>query len=110
MSFRVMTYNILDGGESREQHILNVMQTAKPDVVLLQEVFSEEFLRFLSTPLNMNYYMGMGNKKRKVALLSRLPVRSFKSHHPFFPIWRNFVDAEIEYQANKVIRVIGVHP
>jgi len=105
-----MTYNILDGGENREAHILDVIQTAKPDVVILQEVFTEDFLKFLSHSLGMDYYIGSGNKKRKVALLSKLPVLTFKSHHPLFPIWRNFIDAEIEYEPNKTARIIGVHP
>jgi exodeoxyribonuclease III len=110
MSLRVMTYNILDGGENRETYILDVIQTANPDVVILQEVFTEEFLRFLSQSLRMTYYIGAGNKKRKVALLSKLPVLSFKSHHPIFPIWRNFIDTKIEYEPNKTARIIGVHP
>lgn len=107
---RVMTYNILDGGENREAYILDVIQTAKPDIVLLQEVFTEDFLVFLSRSLEMKYYIGTGNKKRKVALLSKLPVLTFKSHHPLFPIWRNFIDAEIEYEPDKTVNIIGVHP
>jgi len=110
MSLRVMTYNILDGGENRESHIQQVIQAAKPDVVILQEVFTTEFLKSLSESLDMAFYIGMGNKQRKVALLSRLPVRTFNSYHPLFPIWRNFVNAEIEYESNKTIRLIGVHP
>jgi len=110
MSLRVMTYNILDGGEKREPHILEVIQSVKPDVVILQEVFTENFLKFLSYSLGMSYYIGAGNKKRKVVLLSKLPIRTFKSHHPVFPIWRNFIDAEIEYEPNKTTRIIGVHP
>jgi endonuclease/exonuclease/phosphatase family metal-dependent hydrolase len=110
MSFRLMTYNILDGGENREVYILEVIQKAKPDAVILQEVVTENFLKSLSHSLDMNYYIGTGNKKRKVALLSKLPVLAFQSHHPGFPIWRNFIDAEIEYERNKTIRMIGVHP
>jgi len=110
MSLRVMTYNILNGGENREAYILDVIQTAKPDVVILQEVFTEDFLKFLSHALGMNYYIGKGNKKRKVALLSKLPVLAFKSHHPLFPIWRNLIDAKIEYEPHKTARIIGVHP
>lgn len=110
MPIRVMTYNILDGGENRESHILQVIQTVRPDVIILQEVFAEEFLKFLSRLLEMNYYFGVGNKKRKVTLLSKLPVRAFKSYHPLFPIWRNFIDAEIEFTADKTVRIIGVHP
>lgn len=110
MSLRVMTYNILDGGEHREPHILNVIQTSKPDIVILQEVFPEEFLKFLSHSLGMNHYFGAGNKKRRVALLSKFPVLAFKSHHPVFPIWRNFIEAEIECGPIKTVRIIGVHP
>ncbi len=110
MSLRVMTYNILDGGKNREAHILAVIQTANPDMVILQEVFTEEMLIFLSHSLGMNYYIGSGNKKRKVALLSKVPVLTFKSHHPRFPIWRNFIEAEIEHEPNKATRIIGVHP
>ena len=109
MSLRVMTYNILDGGEGRESHILEVIRTSKPDVVILQEIFTEEFLQFLSQALGMKYCMGTGNRKRKVALLSKLPVLSFKSYHPKFLIWNNFIDAQIEYESNKAIRIIGVH-
>jgi endonuclease/exonuclease/phosphatase family metal-dependent hydrolase len=58
----------------------------------------------------MSYYIGTGNKRRRVALLSKLPVHTFKSHHPVFPIWRNFIDAEIECESNQTIRIIGVHP
>src|SRR5215207_2106562 len=110
MSLRVMTYNILDGGVNRELHILEVIQKAQPDVVILQEVFTKEFLKPLSQSLEMNYFIGEGNKERKVALLSKLPVLSFQSHHPIFPIWRNFIDAEIEYAPTRTARIIGVHP
>jgi exodeoxyribonuclease III len=110
MSLRVMTYNILDGGANREAYILEVIQRAQPDIVILQEVFTQEFLKSLSQSLKMNYFMGGGNKQRKVALLSKLPVRAFQSHHPVFPIWRNFIDAEIEYEPTKTARIIGVHP
>ena len=105
-----MTYNILDGVANREVHILEVIQNAQPDIVILQEVFTEEFLRSLSQSLEMNYFMGGGNKERKVALLSKLLVRAFQSHHPVFPIWRNFIEAEIEYEPSKIARMIGIHP
>jgi endonuclease/exonuclease/phosphatase family metal-dependent hydrolase len=104
-----MTYNILNGGVNREAYILEVIQAAQPDVVILQEVYTEELLKSLSQSLGMSYFIGGGNKERKVTLLSKLSVLSFKSHHPVFPIWRNFIDTEIEYQPNKKVRIIGVH-
>ncbi len=110
MSLQVMTYNILDGGVKRETYISEVIQRAKPDVLILQEVFTQDLLKSLSQSLGMYYFLGEGNKQRKVALLSKLPVLSFKSYHPVFPTWRNFIDAEIEYEPNKTARIIGVHP
>jgi exonuclease III len=105
-----MTYNILNGGEGRHNYFLDVIQNSKPDVIILQEVYTVEILKFLSDALGMNYCFGAGNRERKVALLSKFPVRTFRSYHPIFPIWRNFADAEIEYEPHKTIRVIGVHP
>jgi len=110
MFLRLMTYNILDGGENRETHIVDVIQSTKPDIVVLQEVFTEEILKFISQSLAMNYYIGASNKRRKTALLSKFPVRTFRSHHPVFPIWRNFIDAEVEFEPTRAARIIGVHP
>lgn len=109
MSFRVMTYNILDGGEGREEYILEALQAVQPDVAVLQEVFSEGFVQNLSVALEMRSFFPHGNGKRRVALLSRLPVISCQSYHRF-PIWRNVVEAEIEYQPDKRLWLFGIHP
>lgn len=45
-----------------------------------------------------------------VTLLSRIPITSSRSHHPFPPITRNVVDAEIEWFSGSPLRIIGVHP
>lgn len=96
MLYRVMTYNILDGGQSRANDILEVIQANDPSIVIIQEVVDEEILQSLAHNLQMKHFIGEGNKKRKVALLSKLPIESFKSHHPIFPIWHNFIEAEIK--------------
>jgi exodeoxyribonuclease III len=110
MSLRVMTYNILDGGEGREKYLLEVLQTAQPDIAILQEVFHEGFVQNLASTLKMDSFFASGNRKRRVALLSRLPIISRQSYHPFPPVWRNVVEAEIEYQPDKRLRLFGVHP
>jgi exonuclease III len=104
-----MTYNIFDGGKNREQHILQVIRLAKPDIVILQEVVNEKILKLLPQSLSMSYYIGTDDRKRKIALLSRLPVLSFRSYGRCFPSWCNFIDAEIEYEPNRTIRCIGIH-
>ena len=110
MSLRVMTYNILDGGEGREKYLLEVLQTVQPDVAVLQEVFHGGFVQSLASALKMNLFFASGNRKRRVALLSRLPIISCQSYHRFPPIWRNVVEAEIEYQLNKRLWLFGIHP
>jgi len=106
---KLMTYNILDGGVGREQSILEVISSVQPDVVVLQEVFEAGFLDNLGVALNMQPFWVNGNRKRRVALLSHLPILSLRSHHPAFPIWNNVIEASVEYQPGKVLKVFGVH-
>jgi exonuclease III len=110
MLLQVMTYNILDGGEGREEFLLEVLQAVKPDVAVLQEVFHAGFVQGLASALKMDSFFAGGNRKRRVALLSRLPLISCQSYHRFPPIWHNIVEAEIEYQPNKRLWVFGIHP
>jgi exodeoxyribonuclease III len=110
MLIRVMTYNVLDGGFGREQHIFDTLQSVQPDIVILQEVFASEFVEKLGNFLDMEIRFGDGNRQRHVALLSRFPILSSKSHHPFPPIWRNTIQATLEYHPGKKLHVLGVHP
>lgn len=109
MLLRMMTYNILEGGIGREAQILQVMKSASPDVVILQEVLSANLLERFAQELDMQAFFTSGNSRKRVVLLSRLPVRSFDNFHPFPSIWRNVIDACLESQSGKTIRVIGVH-
>jgi exonuclease III len=109
MPLRLMTYNILTGGVSREKYIQEVIQSANPDVVVLQEVTDVEVLKSIARSLQMQWFLGEGNQKTRVALLSRLPILNFKSYHPRIPIWHNVIEAEVEYQPNKSFVLMGVH-
>jgi endonuclease/exonuclease/phosphatase family metal-dependent hydrolase len=53
MIMKVMTYNILNGGVGREQDILEVIQSVQPDIAILQEVYTPDFLQDLGMALNM---------------------------------------------------------
>jgi len=108
MPFRVMTYNILRGGTGRENEIREVIQRTNADVVILQEVTDLAVLTSLAESLRMQWFLGKGNQRTKVALLSRLPVLNFKSLHPF-PIWHNLIEAEVRYQTSQSFFLIGVH-
>lgn len=108
MPLRVMTYNILKGGIGREDEIREVIQRTKADIVILQEVTDLTVLTSLAESLQMQYFAGKGNRRTKVALLSRVPVLNFKSLHPF-PIWHNLIETEVRYQTNQSLFLIGVH-
>jgi endonuclease/exonuclease/phosphatase family metal-dependent hydrolase len=110
MLLKILTYNILDGGAGRQALILQVLQLARPDVVILQEVYQAQFVEHLGQALAMQPFFGVGNRQRHVALLSRLPVVSIQSHHPYPPIWRNFVEAELEYRPGQRLKLFGIHP
>jgi exodeoxyribonuclease III len=110
MPLRVMTYNILDGGEGREEYLFEVLQAVQPDVAILQEVYRADFAQNLASALKMESFFAGGNRKRRVGLLSRLPIIAGQSYHRFPPIWRNVVEAEIEYQPGKKLWLFGIHP
>ena len=104
-----MTYNILDGGQTRENEIVEVIRTANPHVVVIQEVMDENALQSMAHHLQMKQFLAEGNRERRVALLSQLPIENFKSHHPLFPIWHNFIEATVKVPSGAVFRLIGVH-
>ena len=109
MQIKILTYNVLDGGAGREALILEVLQHARPDVVILEEVYEQAFVEYLGQALDMPSFFGESNRQRHVALLSHFPVESFQSHHPNPPIWRNFIEAELNYLPGKRLRLFGVH-
>lgn len=109
MLFKILTYNILDGGGGRQALILQVLQHAQPDVVILQEVYDAPFVERLGQALAMQPFFGEGNRQRHVALLSRVPIVSIVSRHPYPPIWRNFVEADLEYQPGQRLKLFGLH-
>ncbi len=73
--FRLMTYNILDGGGPRREAITDIIRHHAPDVVILPEVMQVEVLEQMARALSMTWRVGGGTAKgRKVGLLSRLPI------------------------------------
>jgi hypothetical protein len=62
---RLLTYNILKGGQEREAEIVEVIQSLAPDVVVLQEVLEVNRFRQIATVL--------GNRGSCVATYSAPP-------------------------------------
>lgn len=71
---RLMTYNILDGGQERLPVLLEVIRAAAPDVLALQECrgFEDaELLARCEAELGMRALLALGNSDNHVALLAR---------------------------------------
>ncbi len=77
---RVLTYNILDGGEDRFPEILNVIRQAEPDIVTVQEANDEALFYNLARELGMQAELGAGNRGFHLGLLSRYPIVGCINH------------------------------
>ncbi len=110
MRLRVATYNILNGGSGREAQLIEVLASVGADVIVLQEAYDNGLVPRLGTALGMEAVVETSNSSRRVALLSRLPVRSVANHRRFPPIGRNVLVATVELSDRRTVRVIGLHP
>ena len=107
---RVLTYNILKGGQEREAEIVEVIQSLAPDVVVLQEVLEVNRFRQIATVLGMSPYLAQrqGRIPLRVGLLSRLPVLDF--HTPYlWPVWPSCLQATVQLANGHSLTVFGVH-
>jgi exodeoxyribonuclease III len=87
MALRILSYNILAGGEDRLPLISSVIQQQQPDVVALMEARNLSNVETLAQQLGMNLTIGESNNVNQdhVVWLSRLPVLRANNHrHPVF--------------------------
>jgi len=82
---RVVTYNILLGGNGRGERIAAVLERTGADVVALQEASDLELVRELAARLDMRMVVAKPNdaSRLNLAVLSRLPLTRWRAHrHP----------------------------
>lgn len=80
MSLKLVSYNILLGGEARISAIGEVLKAQDADVVALLEANSRENAVVLANQLGMETAFGEANSPFHVAWLSRIPVRKLENH------------------------------
>jgi endonuclease/exonuclease/phosphatase family metal-dependent hydrolase len=82
MTLRILSYNILAGGENRLPLIASVLQQQQPDLVALQEARSRSNAQALARQLGMSFTFGEAQNTNKdhVVWLSRLPVLHAENH------------------------------
>lgn len=80
---RLISYNILDGGEGRADPLAEVIEAQRPDLVCLVEADDTAVLDRIAKRLNFELIHAPGNTHAS-ALLSRWPVRESINHAPLY--------------------------
>ncbi len=76
---RIVSYNILDGGEGRADPIAEVIEAQRPDVVALVEADDLTVVERIARRLKMDYVHAPGRKQAS-ALLTRFAIRDSINH------------------------------
>ena len=79
---RMLSYNILDGGEGRADPLAEVILAQRADVVALVEADHPEVIDRIARRANMDFIYAQG-KRHGAALLSRWPIVSSVNHTLF---------------------------
>jgi len=110
VNIRLLTYNILKGGQEREAQIIEVIRSAAPGVVVVQEVLEEDRFRRIASALGMSPYLAQsqGRLPLRVGLLSRLPVLDFRTLR-LWPVWPGCLQATVRLANGRSLTVFGVH-
>lgn len=104
---RILTYNILIGGEERVPLILDVIRGQGPDVAAIQEAANHGNVHMLARELGMKLIYGEANTTYHIAWLSRLPaLRSENHRHPVFR--KTLLEIEVEWQ-RAPLRLFAAH-
>jgi len=103
VNLRVLSYNILRGGEGREREIAAVIEACAADLVIFQEAYRAAVVQQLSEQCRMPHWAASSG--HSVGFISRLPVASHA--------WRRVRWAKRAYLelalANSGFRIFGVH-
>ena len=92
---RVLTYNILNGGEGRADPLAEVILAQRADVVALVEADVPAVVDRIARRLGWDYVVGRGQLDAS-AILSRWPIRRSVNHAALHPeLTRSLVEAEV---------------
>jgi len=81
LHMRLVSYNILDGGDGRGDLLRQVISRQRPDIVVLVEADNPELVDRIAADLDMDSVRGEGNKEgTAAAILSRWPIRESINH------------------------------
>lgn len=107
---RIATYNILLGGEGREDLIGDVIERSDADVVAVQEATDLVLIERLADRLGMSVSVGEPSdpaSKLNVVVLSRVPVHRTHNHR-HSGMLRTHLEVEVR-PASRALSAVGLH-
>jgi len=107
---RLLTHNILLGGERREDRIAAVVRRSGAELVALQEVRDDGLLARIAGELGMTRLYGAASDGGELglALLTRLPVVGYQNHlHP--EMLRSHLEVTVRTEGGDPLRVHVLH-
>lgn len=108
---RLVSYNILDGGEGRADPLAEVIEAQRPDVIALIEADFMWALERIANRFKMDFIHAPG-KKGSVALLSHWPIVETINHGPLRKgLTRCLLEAKVREPDGRewVIGVLHLH-
>jgi len=93
---RIVSYNILNGGEGRADPLAEVIEAQRPDIVALVEADVPATVERIARRLSMDFIEAAG-KKHTSALLSRWPIKESINHAAIRAgLSRSFLEATVQ--------------
>jgi endonuclease/exonuclease/phosphatase family metal-dependent hydrolase len=99
VTIRLLSYNIKFGGRGRERPIAELIRSANPDVVLLQEAIDPRVIERLASETGLAHWGSRPD--HSMGFLTRIPVKFHTWHqpgnarHPFLELVLEGVDCRI---------------
>jgi endonuclease/exonuclease/phosphatase family metal-dependent hydrolase len=105
---RLVSYNILDGGEGRADPLAEVILAQRPDIVAIIEADNAEVLARIASRLKMDFVCAEG-KKSSVALFSRWTIRESINHGAIEKISKACMEATVVDHAGNEWLIGALH-
>jgi endonuclease/exonuclease/phosphatase family metal-dependent hydrolase len=105
---RLLSYNILDGGEGRADPLAEVILAQKPDVVVLIEADNPDVVQRIARRLNMDVICGQG-REHTAAILSRWPIETSINHAAVRPAAPCLLEAAIRLPGGVFWTIAAAH-
>ncbi len=110
---RILSYNILRGGTGRVDQLARIIGSTQADIVGLVEAINPHVVEELAQRLDMPFFVSgqaKGEKRRHLAVLSRLPILELQVHmRPGIFTRRSILEVCIEEAGEKPLTLFVVH-